>query len=499
METVTWCKSAPAPHASVVPKAGHMTMSGDRIIALLDMDCFYVQVEQRAEPETWGRPCAVVQYTGGGVIAVNYEARECGIKRGSSVPDCKSKCPNIRLFYVPELRGKADLTKYRNASSEVFDVLLTFDPNLVVERASIDEAFLDLTDIIHSATRSFDHVSVAGVSVAGTDHSLHDLMSAVSEEDERLVTGSQIVNLIRDQVKEATNFTCSAGVSYNKVLAKLCAGFKKPNGQSVLPPSSLNAVFAQTPIGKVRGLGGKLGQELKVQFGIETMLQLQKVPKYLLEAAYGQKTSHWIRELGNGNDNEPVTSRIVNKSVGSGKNFNGLQKMEEVRYWITQFASEIIERLTQEKNTNGRMATNVTITVRHAKKQSFSRTIPLKEYNVQTVTQDLEKELIPRLTKDGQHLLQPIISLSLISGKFTDNQTKRAVHQTPRIDSFFSTGDPIASSSTSEPLVPQDLGEEDDSQDSCIEVVPTSPVSPPQRRGFFYRKTLELVRSGSVS
>lgn len=496
-----------APRAAVVVMSGISWCSmrqatGDRIIALMDMDCFYVQVEQREEPETWGRPCAVVQYTGGGVIAVNYEARECGVKRGSSVPDCRAKCPNIRLFYVPEMRGKADLTKYRNASSEVFDVLLSFDPKLVVERASIDEAFLDMTDLILSGTRSFDQVSISQVSVAGTDHCIPDLMSVIREEDERLIVGSQIMQMIRDQVKQATNFTCSAGIAHNKVLAKLCAGFKKPNGQSVLPASCINTVFAKTNIAKVRGLGGKLGQEIRAQFAVETMLQLQNVPKEMICAAYGQKTGQWIHDLANGNDDEPVTSRMLNKSVGSGKNFNGLQKMEEVKYWLTQFAGEIVDRLNADRNENGRTATSITASVRYSdKQQSFSRTLPLKEYNVQTISEDIEKDLLSRLTKDGEHLLQPIISLTLSAGRFVDDQAKDAIQQTPRIDSFFSAGDPIPSTSASaadSSLVPGDLDAQpvSDYQEQLIDL---GSGTPPLRRGFFYRKTMEYVQNGTVS
>lgn len=472
--------------------------TGDRIIALMDMDCFYVQVEQRAEPETWGRPCAVVQYTGGGVIAVNYEAREHGIKRGSSVPDCRDKCPNIRLFYVPELRGKADLTKYRNASSEVFDILLSFDPKLVVERASIDEAFLDMTDLIQSATRTFDEVSISQVSVAGTDHTVPDLLSAIREEDERLIVGSQIMQMIRDRVKQVTNFTCSAGIAHNKVLAKLCAGFKKPNGQSLLPPSCINAVFAKTNIGKVRGLGGKLGLQIREKLAVDTMLQLQNVPKEGICAVFGQKTGEWIHDLANGNDDEPVTSRMMNKSIGSGKNFNGLQKMEEVKYWLIQFAGEIIDRLKADRDENGRTATSITTNVRYSdKQQSFSRTLPLKDYNFQSISEDIEKDLCSRLTKDGEHLLLPIISLTLSASRFVDDQAKDAVQQTPRIDSFFSTGDPTASSTAADSLlVPEDLDAESGQEKDVIDL---GPGTPPPRRGFFYRKTLQYVQNGTVS
>jgi DNA polymerase eta len=472
-----------------------MAMVTDRVIALLDMDCFYVQVEQRAEPVTWGQPCAVVQYTGGGVIAVNYEARAFGIRRGCRVPDCKNKCPNIRLFWVPEQRGKADLTKYRNASNEVFDVLLNFHPKLVVERASIDEAYLDLTELVRDpAVQSYEQVSVSDVSVAGTDQSLADMFQEVLEEDDRLVIASKIIQLIRNRVKEVTNFTCSAGVSHNKVLAKLCAGFKKPNGQSVLPASAVTAVFSKTPIEKVRGLGGKLGQEIKQHFGIEMMIQIQTIPSDLLEAAFGQKTANYISDLAKGNDEEAVTARSVNKSVGCGKNFPGLKQVDELKHWFDQLTGELVERLNQDRESNNRSATNVTVNVRHSASASFSRTLPLKDYQQSTVIDDLVKDIVPRVSKDGLTLSLPIISLSLVAGKFMDQSDTDAVGRTPRIDSFFSAGQPIAGTSAT-----ASTASSPSNQRSGVEQVQLSgaPAAGP-RRGFFYRKTVQLLKRGSI-
>ena len=100
-----------------------------RIVALIDMDCFYCQVESRLDPNLNGKPMAVVQYNawkGGGIIAVNYEARSHGVTRQMRGDDAKKKCADILLVKVPEVRGKADLTKYRDAGKEVIDVLAKF-------------------------------------------------------------------------------------------------------------------------------------------------------------------------------------------------------------------------------------------------------------------------------------------------------------------------------------------------------------------------------------
>ena len=124
----------------------------ERVVALIDMDCFYCQVEIRSDPaKLSGIPLAVVQYNqwkGGGIIAVNYEARGFGVKRGMRGDEARQKCPDIKLIPVPEARDKADLTKYREAGMEVIQSLLNFDLNLTVERASVDEAFVDLTKLV---------------------------------------------------------------------------------------------------------------------------------------------------------------------------------------------------------------------------------------------------------------------------------------------------------------------------------------------------------------
>nr|XP_053629418.1 DNA polymerase eta-like isoform X2 [Cherax quadricarinatus] len=104
-----------------------------------------------------GVPAAVVQYNswkGGGIIAVNYEARSFGVKRGMRGDEARSKCADIQLVQVPVNRGKADLTKYRNAGKEVIDVLCDFSG--CVERASIDEAYIDLTNVIEGKLKQLD-------------------------------------------------------------------------------------------------------------------------------------------------------------------------------------------------------------------------------------------------------------------------------------------------------------------------------------------------------
>lgn len=125
-----------------------MANGQDRVVALVDMDCFFVQVEQRQNPHLRNKPCAVVQYKSwksGGIIAVSYEARAFGVTRSMWADDAKKLCPDLLLVQVRETRGKANLTKYREASVEVMGIMSRF---AVIERASIDEAYVDLTGAV---------------------------------------------------------------------------------------------------------------------------------------------------------------------------------------------------------------------------------------------------------------------------------------------------------------------------------------------------------------
>lgn len=122
----------------------------DRVVLLVDMDCFFCQVEEKQQPEYQGKPLAVVQYNawrGGGIIAVNYAARAKGVTRHMRGDEAKELCHDIILCKVPNIREKADTSKYRDAGKEVANVLQRFTQ--LLERASVDEAYLDITDTVN--------------------------------------------------------------------------------------------------------------------------------------------------------------------------------------------------------------------------------------------------------------------------------------------------------------------------------------------------------------
>ncbi|XP_054712671.1 DNA polymerase eta-like [Uloborus diversus] len=413
----------------------------ERVIVLVDMDCFYVQVEQKLCPKYFGKPCAVVQYNtwkGGGIIAVNYEARARGVTRMLRGDEAQKLCPDIHLFRVPEVRGKADLTKYREAGAKVLDVLCEYCD--CVERASIDEAYLDMTAVINAKLQSSvscDQIPNTYVVGWGDEEETRKTevakwLQMIHEEDhlyndKMLAIAAVITEEMRAAVFSKTGYRCSAGIAHNKMLSKLSCGLHKPNKQTVLPQASIQLLYSTIPINKVRNLGGKLGKEVTEKFNAKTMGELFNVSKSQFVGSFGEKTGSWLYNLARGIENEPVIARQLPKSVGCGKNFPGkksLSTKDEVMHWLTQLCTELEERLTKDKENNQRIARLLTISVRNKGNEGFtaiSRSCPIYVYNSQKLTQDAFNA-IQKLNIGSNSSWEPAIcSLAISASKFEDD------------------------------------------------------------------------------
>ncbi|MCP9258395.1 DNA polymerase eta [Dirofilaria immitis] len=285
-------------------------MAGDmekrRIIALIDMDCFYVQVEQRLQPHLYNKPVAVVQhssvnYKGGGLLAVSYEARPFGIKRGMFGEQAKALCPDLTLCYVPigEHIDKADITRYRDASAEVFKVLHEFDSRIIVERASVDEAYLDLSALVQHIFETTDpsvkcfvyclkvpkkrlsnsKIFIKRQWIAGSLYrrsNALDLFPTTHVADGADLNEEGIPDWKYDRTESLHSFLTEAcetkdeykvllasslaGIGSSKMIAKLVCSRHKPGQQTVVFNEAISKVLKYTPINEVRNLGGKLGE-----------------------------------------------------------------------------------------------------------------------------------------------------------------------------------------------------------------------------------------------
>ncbi|KAJ6326471.1 hypothetical protein OIU78_013558 [Salix suchowensis] len=306
--------------------------SRTRIIAHVDLDCFYVQVEQRKQPELRGLPTAVVQYNewkGGALIAVSYEARKLGVNRHMRGDDAKEVCPQIHLVQVPVARGKADLTIYRNAGSEVVSILARKGR---CERASIDEVYLDLTDSAEAMLRETPPES----------------LESINEEARK----SHILGLKSEDANDAQE---NASMWKPNLLVLLA---------SLITRCWPNSLLESLPIKKMKQLGGKLGTSLQTDLGVNTVGELLKFSEEKLQERFGINTGTWLWNIARGINGEEVQGRLLPKSHGAGKSFPGprsLKTVASVQHWLNQLCDELNERICFDLDQNKRIAHTFTV------------------------------------------------------------------------------------------------------------------------------------------
>ena len=249
-----------------------------RKIIHVDMDAFFAAVEQRDRPELRGQPLIVGgDPNGRGVVATcSYEARRFGIHSAMSAARARSLCPQA-IFVRPRMDA------YREASRQVMAILRSYTP--LVEPMSLDEAYLDVTTATADGTLAVD-----------------------------------IARDILDRIQREAGLTASAGVSYNKLLAKLASDWRKPHGLFVIPPERGLAFLAPLPVGKLHGVGPATVKRLSAM-GIETVSDLRALSRETLVAHFG-KAGSWFYGVTQGIDGRPVQPSHQRKSVGTERTFS---------------------------------------------------------------------------------------------------------------------------------------------------------------------------------
>ena len=434
-------------------------MSCERVIALIDMDCFYCQVEVRNNPELQGKPLAVVQYSawkGGAIIAVNYEARAFGVTGQMRGDEAKKLCPDIILAQVPVVREKADLNKYRQAGRSVIQTLLKF--GAIVERASVDEAYIDLTKLVDNKIADLSKADCLKqprdtTFVVGQENEkcrelwFKETLNSVDEEgsisdNARLHIGSGIVEEMRAAVLKETTYKCSAGIAHSKVLAKFACGMNKPNKQTILPKEEVAALFNKVKIGKVRGLGGKLGDSVCESLQVETMGDLAKLSLNDIQVHFDQKTALWLWNIARGVDNEEVKERDLAKSIGCGKNFRGpeiLDTREKVEKWMGSLCQELSDRLVMDKEDYQRQAKTLHVSLNLENIGHVSRSGPLFSYDSPKIAKQamLLISKFNELPADNPNWQPKLGNISISASKFSEVEDKPT-----SVSKFFQQGEP---------------------------------------------------------
>ena len=310
-------------------------MAGDervRRILHCDMDAYYASVHMRDDPALAGLPVVVGgDPDGRGVVAsASYEARRFGIRSAMPSAHARRLCPRT-VFVWP------DFPRYRRESDAIFAIFREFSP--LVEPASLDEAYLDVTD----------HLGTWG-------------------------TASAIAREIRRRVREERRLTVSVGVGPNMLIAKIASDFRKPDGLTVVPPEKVLSFLAPLPVRRLHGVGPATERALAA-FGVTTVAELRARPREELIEHFG-KHGAMLYAFARGEDHRTVETQHERKSLGTENTYRtDLRTLPEMDVEIEHMAAEVANGL--EKRTLA--ACTVSVKVRYSDFTTLtrSRTFPI--------------------------------------------------------------------------------------------------------------------------
>jgi len=449
-----------------------------RVIAHIDLDAFYAQCETVRLGLDPNKPLAVQQWQG--LIAINYPARAFGLNRHVTVAEAKEKCPELICQHVATWKEgdvtwsygdgdeafreiasrKVSLDPYRLQSRKILAMIKEYLPADVqkVEKASIDEVFLDLSAQVHGIMLErypelkgpppYDDPSepLSRPPTTALDwaaDALVDLDKEQSEEDDpdwddvAILIASEIVRDVRQEIFEKLHFTCSAGISKNKMLAKLGSAHKKPNSQTVIRNRAVQHFLSDFKFTKIRNLGGKLGDEIVAAFNTDTVAELLPIPVEQFKKTLSDDTGSWLYNIIRGEDNSEVNPRTQIKSMLSAKSFRpSINALDVACKWLRIFVADIYSRLVEEGVLENKRRPK-TMNLHHrqgAQTRSKSVPIPMGRAITEEGMFELAKSLLAQVVVEGR--AWPCANLSLSVGGFEEG-----VQGNKGIGSFLVRGD----------------------------------------------------------
>jgi DNA polymerase-4 len=304
-----------------------------RKIIHIDMDAFYASVEQRDRPELKGKPVIVGgdPQARGVVAACSYEARKFGVHSAMPAATAYRLCPDA-VF----IRSRFDV--YRAVSAQIREIFYEYTD--LVEPLSLDEAFLDVTENykgMHSAT-------------------------LIAQELKKKI------------FQKTGGLTSSAGVSFNKFLAKVASDVNKPGGITVITPEMAQEFIDKLPIRKFFGVG-RVTEEKMLNLGIKTGADLKKYKKEQLIQIFG-KSAHYFYDIAHGLDERPVEPNRIRKSIGKETTFSeDIDDKDQMLEILDDIAARL-ENSLMKKDAKGR---TITLKVKYFDFQSITRSITIDE------------------------------------------------------------------------------------------------------------------------
>lgn len=303
-----------------------------RKIIHIDMDAFYASVEQRDHSELRGKPVIVggSPNSRGVVATASYEARKYGVHSAMASSRAHRLCPD-GIF----IRPRFDV--YKEVSKQIRSIFFEFTD--LVEPLSLDEAYLDVTD------------------------SLKPLSSA-----------TLIAKEIKDRIRRETGLTASAGVAFNKFLAKVASDLHKPDGLTVITPENADAFIKQLPIRKFHGIGRVTEQKME-RLGIRTGADLKQWTERGLVREFGKAGSYYFN-ICHGIDHRKVKPHRLSKSIGAENTF---AEDHDDFQWLSAYLEELAGVVASRLKKAGTGGRTITLKVTYANFEKSTRSLTLPE------------------------------------------------------------------------------------------------------------------------
>ena len=301
------------------------------------MDAFFASIEQRDFPDYKGKPLAVGGSKDRGVVAAaSYEARKFGVYSAMPSKTAFQKCPDI-IFVKPRFEV------YKKVSNQIMEIFSEYTD--LVEPLSLDEAYLDVT-------RNKMNIPAA----------------------------TPIAMEIKAKIKSTTELTASAGISFNKFLAKIASDMNKPDGLTVITPNKAIKLIEDLKIEKFFGVGKVTAAKFH-SMGVFTGADLKKISKPELNQIFG-KSGNYFYEIVRLEDDRPVTANRISKSVGAENTFENdivdyLKMVEELK-----LIAESVHKRLERNQLKGK---TITLKVKHFDFTVKTRSITVKDYIFLTV------------------------------------------------------------------------------------------------------------------
>ena len=323
-----------------------------RKIIHIDMDAFYASVEQRDNPDLRGKPVAVGGSAERGVVAAaSYEARKFGVRSAMASKIAIRKCPQL-IFTRPRFEV------YKFVSLQIREIFAEYTP--LIEPLSLDEAYLDVTENLKGMT-----------------------------------SATEIAREIKVKIKEKTGLTASAGVSYNKFLAKLASDYNKPDGLFIIKPGQGERFVEDLDVGGFHGIGRVTAEKMH-KMGIKKGIDLRQQTEEFLRKHFGKMGSYYFN-IARALDNRPVLPDRIRKSVGSENTFDtDLETLAQLQNGLAPLIKDVWQ-YTQRSHAYGR---TISLKVKYADFHQITRSksslSPIMEENIfEKMAYNLLEQIIP--------------------------------------------------------------------------------------------------------